>query len=93
MPAEIKPCPFCGSAITIDDISLDDRKNDDGSPMYDDWSATCLICPNMKCRASVGLDEEELPAIFSAAVIEKWNRRADTMEQNGPIAQQTNGRN
>ena len=77
MPAEIKPCPFCGSKIDVSDIALDDRVVN-GVSLHDDYGAVYMSCPVCKC--GMGIEEESLPEIFTVAVIEKWNRRADAME-------------
>ena len=74
MIEKIKPCPFCGTFINIEDIVLDDRIID-GKKQHDDWSAVFLSCRN--CKASIGIEEEMLPNIFRSAIIEKWNRRTE----------------
>ena len=75
MEIKLKPCPFCGSAAT-----LDDRK------FYEDvqekYGKTCfeVSCTNRDCAAAIlayNKTNGPLPYETMAEVAaEKWNRRA-----------------
>ena len=69
---ELKPCPFCGKAVTIADYG----------------SYLCIIAkgtdPNTSCRCRLFMESEQFSADDEEArqrakerLIEKWNRRFD----------------
>lgn len=64
----IKPCPFCGTEINLDDLddALHSYRVKDGMI----WSLNCLECYG-GCNAQMLGDTEK-------EVIEKWNRRRDS---------------
>ena len=62
MKIELKPCPFCGAKVAIEDISTEDE------------TYFMIQCENQKCSAAACFGDESETQEGAARA---WNRRAD----------------
>ena len=77
MSTDSKPCPFCGSATTLDDERLL-------------WVASCTGCGACVLGDRAPEPVQEMPAAywepFRQSAVDRWNRRAALVAQPDPVA-------
>lgn len=72
MDAKLKPCPFCGGAVSLEQPI--DRER--AAPRDEWWGVVCRNAMNLGGTCAI----EQRPSRTKEAAIERWNRRAPTQD-------------